>query len=226
MSAEGKVASPAKQDRAENEGSLSKLFRGNVLFSLMFVVIFAVLTYTAMGYNPLARSFPLIVSIPGLLISLLQFVRDVTGALRGEPEEKKKDKEKMPARVAATLAAGAGTSAVGAAETLAAAAKVTGAAAIAEPEKKKKPKLSPAEKRNKEFIGIGWIVAYVIGIYVIGFPLATIAYMLGFIMLYNKESWKLSIAYTAVLMVFIWIAFVFFLKSNLYAGMIYDMLVK
>lgn len=100
----------------------------------------------------------------------------------------------------------------------------TSAPASAAGEPAKKETLSGKEKSKRELVGIAWLIGYVLAIVLIGFPLATIAYMIVFIRFYNKESWKLTITYTVLLSAFIWIAFVYFLKSTLYQGMVFDWL--
>ena len=171
------------------------LTSGRILFSSLFVVLFAILIVTALGYNPKARTFPLIVAIPVFIGAIANWVVDFRAVQRGEKPKKEKAEPKAPV-----------------AET-----------AVGEPVKKKE-KLSGAEKRKRELIGIAWLIGYVIAIVLIGFPIATIGYLVAFIRFYNHESWKLTIVYTVLLWAFIWIAFVFFLKSTLYPGLIFDWL--
>jgi len=173
------------------------LTSGRMLFSALFVVVFAVLIVTATGYNPKARTFPLIVAVPVFLGALANLVVDFRIVQRGEKPKKEKSETKSPITVAE--------------------------ATPAEPAKKKE-KLSGTAKRRRELLGIAWLIGYVLAITFLGFPIATIGYMVVFIHFFNRESWKLTIIYTAIMWAFIWIAFVYFLKSNLYPGLIFEWL--
>ncbi len=170
------------------------LTSGRILFSALFVVIFAILIVTAMGYNPKARTFPLIVAIPVFLGTVGNLVLELRAVQRGEKIKKEKSEPTLPAGVTAT------------------------------PEKKKTEKVSGDEKRKRELIGVAWMIAYVVSIALVGFPIATIGYMIVFVRFFNHESWKLTLVYTGLLWAFIWVAFVFFLKSNLYEGLIFEWL--
>jgi hypothetical protein len=226
-----------------------KLLNGRVLFALLFVVIFAILLVTATGYNPSARLFPLIVSIPVFLGAVVNLVFEARATLRGEKVAKGGTSS---AEISAAHAVAVAREKVAAAPTLEKVAATpalematAGGAVlppiqspptptpfevgtlpveVVKPEKKKKDKLSGAAKRRRELIGAAWVIGYVLAIALFGFPLATIGYMIAFIRFYNHESWKLTIVYTAVLFGFVWIAFVVLLKSNLYPGLLFEML--
>lgn len=211
-----------------------KLLNGRILFALLFVVVFAILIVTAMGYNTWAKLFPLIVAIPVFIATVANLVIDVRAELRGEKPGKAEGHSKAPpvASVRATRAPAAAVEpAAGAAQQQASpagpgtsVANRPAPAAFTRPAKEKKEKISGPEKRKRELIGIAWLIGYVVAIAVFGFPLATVGYMIAFVKLYNHESWKLTIAYTVLLSVFIWITFVVLLKSNLYSGMLFDWL--
>lgn len=89
---------------------------------------------------------------------------------------------------------------------------------------KEKEKLAGSARTKRELIGITWLIGYVAAIWFFGFSLATVGYMIAFMRLYSHESWRLTIIYTILLCAFIWIAFVYFLKSTLYPGLIFDWL--
>lgn len=214
---------------------MNKLLNGRVLFAALFVVVFGILVWTATGYNQLARTMPLIVSIPVFIGTILNLINEVRASL--QPEKAKKEEvtssaaalEAQQKVVTATpvleMAAAGGPAmpmpglSVGTVATPAATPGV-----VVKSEKKKKNKVTGKERTKRELTGMAWIIGYVVALAVIGFPLATIGYVVGFLRFYAKESWKLTIIYTAVLFAFIWIAFVYFLKSNLYWGLLFDWL--
>ncbi len=211
---------------------MKKLLTGRVLFAVLFVVVFAILIVTAMGYNTKARTMPLLVSIPVFLGACGNLYVEARASLRGEKAKKEKE-GKAPANVVAVTEKAAVTApalemATAGGATLPAAVLPAAAPVVktpvVKPEKKKKEKLSEAEKAKRELIGAAWIIGYVIAVILIGFPLGPIGYMVAFLKLYSKESWKLTLVYTALLIVFIWTAFVIGLKSNLYNGIVFDAL--
>ncbi len=189
-----------------------------VLFAVLFVIVFAILIVTATGYNARARLFPLVVAIPIFAGAIANAVLEFRAEQRGEkPKKKKASSPPLPQGAVGTVAP--------AAEAIAVKSGAKPLVIINPEEAKKrikKDKIPPELKRRRELIGIAWIVGYVAAIALIGFPLATVGYMIAFIKFYNRESWKLTLVYTAVLYGFIWIAFVVLLKSNLYPGMLFE----
>lgn len=225
-----------------------KLLNGRVIFALLFAVVFAVLVVTAMDYNPSARLFPLLVSIPVFVGAVANLFLEVRATLRGEKIEKEASSavanaahavavarekvsatptlEKVPATPALEMAT-AGGAVLPPIQSVPISTPVqlgTLPAEVVKPEKKKKEKLSGAAKRRREMIGAAWVIGYVLAIALFGFALATIGYMVAFIRLYSRESWKLTIIYTTILFGFVWVAFVVLLKSNLYPGLLFEML--
>ncbi len=202
------------------------LTNGRVLFALLFVVLFAVLAVTAMGYNPSARTMPLIVAIPAFLGAVANLIVDIRIVQRGE--QPKKEKSRAPAPVAsvqvATPAPALETATAGGAVLSPTATDAKPVVVDVEAAKKKikKDKISPELKRKRELIGIAWLIGYVAALILFGFNLATLVYMVAFIKFYNHESWKLTIVYTAVLWLFVYVAFVVLLKSNLAPGLVFD----
>jgi disulfide bond formation protein DsbB len=173
------------------------LTSGRVGFAFLWVALFVLLIVTAMGYNPSARIFPLIVAIPVLIGAIGNLYVDMRMVQRGEKPAK--DKPHSPSLV------------------------TTEPVAVA-PETKKKEKVSGKERTKREFIGIAWLIGYVVALLLFGFNLATLVYLVAFIKFYSHESWKLTIVYSAVLWVFVYVAFVVFLKSTLAPGMVFDWL--
>ena len=207
------------------------LTNGQVLFALLFVVVFAILIVTATGYNPMARTMPLIVAIPAFLGAIGNLIVDVRAVQRGEKPKIEKIGPPVALPVASEPAAVAPPSlkvapAGGAVLTPA----TTGAKPLvidveaAKKKIKKKDKISPEMKRKRELIGIAWLIGYVAALILFGFNLATLVYLVAFIKFYSHESWKLTIVYAAVLWVFVYVAFVVLLKSTLAPGMVFDWL--
>ncbi len=187
------------------------LTSGRVLFSSIFVLLFAILIVTATGYNPAARTMPLIVAIPVFLGAIANLFVDVRIVQRGEKPAKEKEEKVESAAVAAE-------------PLIMTDPKHVTVDVEAAKKKIKKDKISPELKRKRELIGIAWLISYVAALILFGFNLATIAYLILFIRFYSHESWKLTIVYSGVLWLFVYVAFVVLLKSNLAPGMVFGWL--
>ena len=173
------------------------LTSGRMLFSALFVVVFALLIVTATSYNPKARTFPLIVAVPVLIGAIANLVVDFRIVQRGEKPKKAKTEIKT----------------------------VVAESATTEPAPKKE-KLTGKQKRNRELIGTAWLIGYVAALILFGFNLATLVYLVAFIKFFSKESWTLTIIYTVVLWAFVYVAFVVLLKSNLAPGLVFEWLAQ
>lgn len=221
---------------------MKKLWNARVVFAAVFVVVFAILIWTASGYNQLAKTMPLLVSIPVFIGAILNLINEVRVSLNPQKEKKTEGASSAAALEAqakvltpleqdkvmvanSTLqmatAGGAVLPPPGIPVSGGVPVPTVKPGEIAKPEKKSK-KVTGKERTRRELIGAAWIIGYVAAIMLFGFPLATLAYLVGFLHFWGKESWKLTIIYTVVLFAFIWIAFVVFLKSNLYWGLVFD----
>lgn len=169
---------------------------GKQLFSLGFVLLFVFLIYVSMGYNQLARLVPLVVLVPGLGFALLQFILDLREAFSSD----KPEGEKAPAATAAT--------------------------ADDKPKEGKKEKLSPQEKRRREFIGVGWLLAFFVMIVFFGLVPAIPLFILVFMRFFGGESWRLSISFAVLCWAFVYVVFVWGLRNDMYAGVLLPMIVK
>lgn len=159
--------------------------RGQIFFSLGMTLIFSILIAIGMGYNPLARLIPLVVSVPALLISFTQFILDLRETLRGEPPDQE-------------------------------AAGKEGA------RRKEKRGFSPQELRHRELLAVGWLLAFLGLIILAGFLAAIPIFILVFMRLYGRESWRLSLGLAVVLLIFVYAVFEIILGSDLYQGLILE----
>ncbi len=169
---------------------------GPVLFSLGFVLVDVYLIYISLGYNQLARLVPLVVLIAGLIAAVVNLVLELRAAFGSKKE----------ASAEAKLAAGAET------ET--------------EKPKKEKKKLSPQEKWRREWVGIAWLLGLFAMITVLGQIVAIPLFVLLFMRYFGRESWRLSIAYAVVIVIFVYGLFIYGLRNELYPGILLPMLEK
>lgn len=170
---------------------------GQVLFSLGLTLLLLILLIVTMGYGYLSKLVPMVVLVPGLMAAAAQFLRDVREAQRGDKPKPKEAKDQST---------------------------VTGTEAVVPGEGIIKEKLSPQEKRRRQLVAIGWLFAFFALITVLGLSIAIPVFILLFMKLYGRESWRLSIAMAAGMWVFIYVIFVWGMRSQLYPGMFFDWL--
>ncbi|GAB6173995.1 hypothetical protein JCM15765_34730 [Paradesulfitobacterium aromaticivorans] len=80
---------------------MSTRFKGAVIFNFLFILVFAVAIVIAIGYNSRARLAPLVISIPGLAVTVGRLVVE----LKGKDEKKSKKDENQKDRDAETAEA-------------------------------------------------------------------------------------------------------------------------
>ncbi len=153
---------------------------GNLILSLGMMLLFALLVVIGMRYNALARLLPMVVAVPGLILTAIQFIRELRSSLKAE--------------TAASL------------------------------EEKKKETLSPQEVQRREKEAVGWLLAFFVLIYLFGFSIAILVFVLLFTKVFGRESWKLSIGMAVVLWAFVVVVFEQAMKSALYPGVILEWL--
>lgn len=168
--------------------------KGSVLFSLGLVLVLAFLIYVSMGYNQLARLVPLVVLVPGLFFALLNFGLEVRAAYFAPPEKPEGEKEKTDVKALASAA------------------------------KKGKKKLSPQEKWRREWIAIGWLLGFFVAIMLLGQMIAIPLFVVAFMRFFGHESWRASILYAVVIIVFIYGLFIWGLRNELFPGILPPMI--
>ena len=172
--------------------------KGEHIFHLFWVAFFLLIISRSMTFNPKARLIPLLVAGVCLFMSVCVLIggflkRERTGALSGEDELLRGIMKKV--EVSTDEEEGA----------------------------KKKEKLSPEEKRSRFFGAVGWILGFVLMIYVFGFlisiPIFTVLFMRV-----KRESWVLSLSCSAGLLLGVYVAFVKLSQSTLHEGLLFRLL--
>lgn len=155
------------------------------LIALGMTILFAILLYITLGYGEMTRRVPLVVIVPGLIVSAIQFVRDIREAPAKEKPAEAKD---QPAE-SETVVPGEGTL---------------------------KEKLTPQEKRRREWIAIGWLFLFFAMIAILGLSISIPLFILLLMKIYGRESWRLSISVAVLMWAFIYVTFVWGMRSDLY----------
>jgi hypothetical protein len=173
---------------------------GNLLFSLGMTILFLFLLVVTMGYGYRTKLVPMVVLVPGLIAAALQFLLDLREALRGEkPAKPEVAEEQASAPVAETEVVKPGKGA-------------------------KKEKLTPQEKRRREWIAVGWLFLSVALIAVLGLSVAIPVFVIAYMRFYGRESWRLSIGIAALMWAFVYVVFVWGMRSQLHPGLILEWL--
>jgi hypothetical protein len=171
-------------------------FEGKNWFGLFWIVFFAGIMITSLGYGYKARLIPLVVTIPCLAFSIYRFIVDLKGKEKHGPTLE----DELMKGVMHTVEEVAGGH-----------------------KKKKKEKLSLEEMRKRFFDVALWIIAFIVMIYVLGFliaiPLFTFAYMK-----IKKEGWVISILCTVGIWLGVYLAFVVGTRSYLHEGLLIPLL--
>ena len=171
-------------------------FEGRHYFAAFWIIFFAAIIITSLGYNRQARLIPLVVAVPCLAFALYRFYVELTIK-----------REKGPTGEDLLLEGVKG--------------KVAGASEGFRQEEKKK--LDAAETRTRFFNIVLWIFAFLVLIFAIGIlyaiPIFTFAYMRA-----KKESWVLSLSSAVGLLAVVYLAFVVGMQTYLYEGVFIPMI--
>ena len=164
------------------------------LFNLFIIVFFVATIITSLGYNAKARLIPLVIALPCLAMILYQFAADLLG------KQKKKGISVEEELFLKTME------------------KVHQEVVV-----EKKEKKTDREATLALLNSVGWILAFVILVYLFGFlitiPLFSVIYMRA-----KGDSWVLSISVAAGLWLTTYLAFIIFAKISLYDALIFRLL--
>lgn len=92
--------------------------------------------------------------------------------------------------------------------------------------KAKKQKLTPREKMLRELIAYGWVLALFVLIVLFGLSAAIPVFVLLFMRFFGNESWRLSVVFSLACWAFVYVVFVWFLRNDLYPGVLLPMFVQ
>lgn len=165
---------------------------GRVLFTLVMLAIFVTMVAIALGYPPLSRFVPLVIGIPGIVLTLGQLVvdlRELRGA--GPAGSAPPDFEKV--RAEATPPAGEGA---------ASGADRTGSVV------------------KRELIMFACFFGLVAGIILFGFWLTIPVFIILFLRLHERENWRFAVSLTAAGTAVLYLVFDRMLSIILHEGFI------
>lgn len=168
---------------------------GRLLMALLMLVIFSTMVGISLTYPPQARFMPLVVGIPGIGLTLLEFVREILRAVRGEAV--RSEPSATPMEVAHIVAQSA-----------------IEHAPAAEPE------YDPSGARKREWILIGYFTGFIAGLLLFGFWIAVPVFIATFLKEREKLSWFFSLAPAIVAVAVLYFVFYRTLGIDLHHGFI------
>lgn len=159
--------------------------------SLVMVVFFSGMIIISHGYPIEARLVPWVVAIPGLFLSVIQFVIDIIDIRKGKLKSAQDEKgfvrkKRVKSKVSFSQDKG-----------------------------------STSDEFRKELIMMGWIVAVAALILLFGFWVGIAAFLPAFLRIYGKESWRLTLIVTGCGWAAIYIMFKVVLSVRLFEGYLF-----
>lgn len=168
---------------------------GRLLMALLMLLIFSTMVGISLTYPPQARFMPLVVGIPGIGLTLLELVREILRAARGE--DVRSEPSATPVEVAHIVAQSA-----------------IEHAPAAEPE------YDPSGARKREWILIGYFTGLIAGLILFGFWIAVPVFVATFLREREKISWIFSVLSAVAAVVVLYFVFYRTLGVDLHHGFI------
>jgi len=166
-------------------------FNGQICFTLIMLSIFVAMVAIALGYPPASRFLPLVIGIPGIVLTIGQLVVDV-GELRRsapvrDPEKRSDDR---------------------------------GARVLEDQLARDEGRAGSVPKR--EIVLFAYFFGLVAGVILFGFWLAIPAFLIAFLRLRERESWRLALLLTTAGTAVLYFVFDRMLSIRLHEGFITD----
>ena len=73
----------------------------------------------------------------------------------------------------------------------------------------------------RELIGIGWVVVFLVTIWLVGFLLATGLFLFGFLRIVGARSWRYATGAALAAVGIVWFVFAFLLEYRLFGGLLF-----
>jgi len=177
----------------------------NSIMTVLLLAIFSVMVFISSGYPPGARFMTFVVGIPAIVLCLLQLGLDMrewrhvpaSGDNRSDFEKAEEEVSRMVGHqlhfdVSHELLAGGDT------------------------------KLDPRTMLRREIIVWGYFLGLIAGIILFGFHIAVPVFLITFLLLQAKASWRMTLSLTALATVALFVVFERLLRMSLHSGFVTD----
>jgi len=174
-------------------------FTEDSIFSLVITIIMATFVILSLQLGPVARTIPLLVGVPTLILVITQFFADVMHHWT------KKIKKYTGGKILRDQEERAKTIVKDSTET------------SNKPLKKEEGK----DIRTKELKMFSWILSLFALIYFIGYLIAVPLFLMLYLKIYAKERWVISVGLTIIVYGAMYTLFIFFLQVPLWKGVLF-----
>jgi hypothetical protein len=174
----------------------------NSFMTLLLLAIFTTMVAISSRYPPGARFMTFVIGFPGIAICVLQLFLDARERRLSKIADERSDLEKAEEKLSSLVGH-----------------KVhfdVGHLLLPEAE------LDPREQVRREFIAWGYFLGFIAGIILFGFHIAVPVFLIAFLRLRAKASWRMTLGLTAGACVILFVAFEKVLRVSLHTGFITD----
>jgi tripartite tricarboxylate transporter TctB family protein len=177
----------------------------NSIMSVLLLAIFSTMVFISSGYPPGARFMTFVVGIPAIVLCLLQLGLDMREWRRapagaGSPSDLEKAEQQVSRVVGHQVHFDIGHDLLAGGDT----------------------KLDPRTMLRREIIIWGYFLGLIAGIILFGFHIAVPVFLIVFLRLQAKASWRMTVGLTAVATVALFLVFERLLRMSLHTGFITD----
>lgn len=190
--------------------------------TVFLLIVVSAAVVQAVGFNEQARRVPMAVGIPTVILLGVQLGRELLGFRLGAEVAdaqvaKDDDAQAFEGDVMAASARGSDVASPDPASTSVGAAVTTGTQPKKQPRTERteieEPKATPVQ-------AFGWVLLLAVSFYFLGMLLTAPVFIISFMWVYGKESWKAITLATAIVMGVLHFFFVVFLEVRLYVGVL------
>jgi len=167
--------------------------KAETVFGFLILGIILTITLRCLEYSFLAKIFPLIVGVPGIMLIVGELIREIvfTGAKRQiKPDEAKDLREDKINREKTVFQA-------------------------------KKPPAKPYKKGSKEIDVFMWVIGLLGSIYFLGYLITIPLFLFFFLRFRASSNWLLSITVPIAMEVLVYVGFMMLLHIPLYEGLMF-----
>lgn len=185
-----------------------------ILMTIVMLAIFVIMVAAAWGYPPKSRFLPLVIGIPGILLSLVQLVADLVGT------------EQPTARKKKTTDSGSAFQNVQSALSRRLKRKVDLDIAHEKLTVVVKDRTDQGTSQlQRELVLFGYFIGLVAGVILFGFWLTIPVFLLAFLRVHERDNWPFVLSLTLAAWLIIYLVFNRLLEISLHPGFVTEYLI-
>ena len=184
-----------------------------MLMTAVMLAIFVSMVAIAWGYPPKSRFLPLVIGIPGIVLTLMQLLVDLLGS-----HQPRKSKSKGPGSVFQNVQAALSRRLHRKVDLDIAHEKLTVVV--------KDRADQSASQLQRELMLFGYFIGLVAGVILFGFWLTIPVFLITFLRLHERDNWMFIISLTTAAWLVIYLIFDRLLEISLHTGFITEYLIR